>query len=355
MGKYINLRSPYHIFTEDTDKKFVQLGLFVYKGEQILDRPSEASYVLSSILYDGKGSLEISELVRDFITNSFDGTYNTEGVWVDYSYGFLDDLGEVLVPNDYESFYSLEGYTYFEEGINSLTEQSLLSDIRKFQIPEGNLINIPIYIDNTSSVTFKDSTGDIVSEYDITLLVGSNSDDKVTYISEEIESISDISSVVISGISGIDTYVIERIEECRYDPIKLTYINRYGVLEDVWFYKKSSLELKVKREDYKKNLLDIVNDGYSTTSHQNRVLNINGDESLSMNTGYLPESYNEVFRQIMFSNQVWVTNKGLGGTNIVRPVNIETSSFKYKTILEDSLINYEIKVKYSFNTINNIR
>lgn len=80
------------------------------------------------------------------------------------------------------------------------------------------------------------------------------------------------------------------------------------------------------------------------------MLTKNGSEKLTLNTGFYPEEYNEVFKQMQLSEDCWieVNNKTL-------PVNITSSELAYKTNLNDKLINYTINIEYAFDTINNIR
>ena len=86
---------------------------------------------------------------------------------------------------------------------------------------------------------------------------------------------------------------------------------------------------------------------YSTSGHQYKNIYSSGKESLELNSGFYPESYNEVFKQLMLSEETWINydNKTL-------PVIIKTSSIKYKTQLDDKLINYNIEVDFAFDKIN---
>ena len=73
-------------------------------------------------------------------------------------------------------------------------------------------------------------------------------------------------------------------------------------------------------------------------------------ESLTLSTGFYPEEYNEVFKQMQLSQECWIEIN-----NQTLPINISDSSFNYKTHLNDKLINYTIEIEFAFDTINNIR
>ena len=58
---------------------------------------------------------------------------------------------------------------------------------------------------------------------------------------------------------------------------------------------------------------------------------------------------NEVFRQLLLSERVWIDYNG------TLPVNVGTSSLKFKQSLNDKLINYTISFDFAYDKINNIR
>ena len=89
---------------------------------------------------------------------------------------------------------------------------------------------------------------------------------------------------------------------------------------------------------------------YSINKASKTVFNKTGIESLKLNTGFYPESYNEVFRQLGLSEEVWIKYEGQ-----TLPITVTTSSLNYKTSINDKLINYTIDVEFAFNKINNIR
>ena len=74
-------------------------------------------------------------------------------------------------------------------------------------------------------------------------------------------------------------------------------------------------------------------------------------ESISLNTGFVPESMNPYYEELMVSEYVWLVDS----SNVVYPVNLKDSSFTYKTGLNDKLINYTMNFEKSFNLVNNIR
>ena len=158
----------------------------------------------------------------------------------------------------------------------------------------------------------------------------------------------DADKIYIDNGEVVEVINIEEIEECKYDPYKITFVNKFGALQDVWFFKVSRLSMKTTQESYKRN---IASQGvYSVNDAQNIVFNKNAKETLLLNTGFYPESYNEIFSQLHLSENVWINYN-----EKTLPVNIKSQSFNYKTSRNDKLINYTIEVEFSNDKINNIR
>ena len=96
---------------------------------------------------------------------------------------------------------------------------------------------------------------------------------------------------------------------------------------------------------------------FNISSHQNRVLNKNGVETLKLNSGFISEENNEAFRELLLSTLVWVTTyETKFDINFsVKPCVVKTSSLVEKSKLNDNLINYSIVVDIANKMINSIR
>ena len=165
-------------------------------------------------------------------------------------------------------------------------------------------------------------------------------------------SISNV-SVKESYGAKIETIKVNVIEECKYEPKKVTFINKFGALQDMYFFKKAVEQMTIEKESYKSNIISSTGT-YNSYNHVNRDFNIVGKESITLSSGFLSEEYNEVFKQMMLSEKVWVTNILESGEQVL-PINVKTSDITYKTSLNNKLVEYTIEFDKSFDTINNIR
>ena len=140
---------------------------------------------------------------------------------------------------------------------------------------------------------------------------------------------------------------VKRIEECKYKPILLTFVNKFGVPEDLYFFKRSDKSLNTSSEVYRRNTF-----GRTPRYHVYKKFNVNGKESMVLNSGYVPEEFYESFKQMYLSESVWAYLDD--DSNTATPVNIKSTNLVEKLHRNEKLINYEIEIEFAFDTIGNI-
>ena len=375
----INLRSPYYQGTIVANTAYTTLDVSIWDGS--VTSPVTAQYNLrKSVIGSGiEVYFEISELVRDYLDVNFDGDYNGQAVWVQTVTTAYDSSGTIIYNSTSAPQLALDGYWYFEES-QTATPSALISNRELFVLAD-NLFRIPIFSAGSPTILFiKDN--EIV--YSQSFVPEDDSSDQIKYVSingdfanydtfkERVTesngtyednsciqsffnsySIGAVDKITVSDSNGIETIKVNVIEECKYEPKKITFINKFGALQDMYFFKKSVENMTVDRESYKANTLSVYGQ-YSKSNHVNRDFNVIGKESISLSSGFLSEEYNEVFKQLMLSEKVWVTNLLETGEQVF-PINVKTSDITYKTSLNNKLVEYTIEFDKSFDTINNIR
>ena len=376
----INVRSPYFIYDNSTstggdELQSSALYLWIYTGNKTTSVQATPTYTLDSEAIDGEVTFEISELVRDYISNSFDGNYVSNTVWLNWKVISTYVAGNPSNPAQ-QTLSVFDGYGYFEEGSNPQNlETALQSNTTIFTNDLAN-INIPIHVTEDTTVSYlKD--GEVIFTKD--LIYSISNADQVQYVQnssldadvfkKRVDAIADTTveafncvkaiandvyqefdadSIYIDKGGVIEVIKIEEVEECKHNPYKVTFVNKFGALQDLWFFKRANLSLKTKEESYRANI--ISSGTYSTNTRQDTIFNKTGAESLQLNTGFYPESYNEIFRQLSLSEEVWINYEGK-----TLPISVKSSSLNYKTSVNDKLINYTINVEFSNDKINNIR
>lgn len=377
MSTKINVRSPFYIkrtYTSVPTLNYATMELFIYTGEFGTDKPASAQYTVTKTeLSDGDYVVfEISELIRDYLVTEY-GDYSTEIVWVEADITAYAADGSSLGTVSYD-YLAMDGYGYFEDGINPQLETQLLQSNTALYYNEGEDIVLAVWAEDNPYITFQTSGGtsirwDVIDEYwettslswgygdtAIQVLDSTNSADKIVYVrisgSEFFESNDTITIEKGIGGAGGDAIVISLVEICepKYTPLNVIFYNKFGALQNMWFFKRSDTSINVQSDSYKSNILDLSTLSYSTTSHQVQSFNVNGNETITLNSGFYDEDYNEVIRQLLLSEQIWIDN----GTNVL-PVNPNTNSYRFQKNVNDKLIQHTLEFSYAYDKINNVR
>lgn len=380
----INVRSPYFAQVGVVGLTSATLEMLIYIGTANTTWQGNPQYTLSSTATTSKLSFEISELIRDYITAAFDGEYpsiagsSTDNTTIYVDYKITPFVGTTAgTPVERLGNRAFYGYGYFEDGSNPQFVQGYLQSNTTILKPDDNPLRVPVDNENTTSVAFFNKGEQI---YVWTPTANLKIQDQVQYVSTAStdidsyrgrvedsggtfednaciqrflrnETIYPVDEVIVNAVEGVSVLKIQNIEECKYTPHKVTFINKYGVYQDLWFFKRSNLSMTKKDEMFKSNLIGTNgSSGYATNRHQYSTFHVNAKEKLSLNTGFYPESYNEVFRQMSLSDKIWIkyNEKTL-------PVRLTSSSLSFKTKLDDKLINYTIELEFAFDKINNVR
>ncbi len=390
MAQIINTRSPFYIKVSDSTLATATLQLYIYEGaKDTTPDAADLKYIITKSELENNNQVvfEISELIRDYIDVKYDGEYDSYCVWANAVISAEESDGTAIssptvFPSDYANqFIAVDGYGYFEEGVNPEPSRTLLQSNKIIYRPSDYNVNIPIFAEDTTSVTYFYNNTEIrtdgISDDD-------NTNQKIQYIYSYVNSDTDtyqervlndggtleesvcldrflrnvdtspVDKIIINSSNSPEVVEIRTLDCSIYDPIKVTFVNKYGALQDLWFDKKSINSIEVQSNDYKASVMNFSSTPtYDTSAHQNRVLDLVGKESITMNTGYIDEEYNEVFRQLMLSEQVWMTR--LTDTEEVFPLRPKTQSLQFKTRTNDKLVNYTVEFDFAFDKINTIR
>jgi len=409
MATRINVRSPFYIKVEPSANTIttVRMELYVYTGAKLTPpTSSELRYTVDKTPLGSNNYVvfEVSELVRDYLDIEFDGDYTSQTVWVRPDFTITTTGGtENPTEVDYIAF---DGYTYFEEGVQSAdspldTVGALMSNRTIFRLDDSN-VSIPVYTNDTNSVAFYYQGALKRTE---TISTSTNTDGQIEYISVAGENTDDSENVnaatyeervledggvfedgiclqnflntidiglidevwvnydtgtTFTGASNTSTedtktdiIKVKTVDCSRYTPIKVTFVNKYGALQDLWFRLKSTETTDVRGESYKRSVFSEATLSYKTYQHQKQSFQVNGSDRITMNTGYLNDDHNAVMEELMLSEQVWMTK--LTDEELVLPIMPRTKSITYKTSLNDRLANYTVEFDMAFDKINNIR
>lgn len=375
-------RSPFFVSNEGLDRD----ATLTLDLERIDDDELNTTIIKTYVLtFTRQTEIDISNLILPYL--------ESEGKPLRIKTTVEGVIGSVTQTPVVNYHVACEGYAYYEDGYNYDATNDLTSKCYYagstdcIYYLDDSSIKIPFLLPLVSSNSLTDAVTTIylmkngeVIRTDTASMTSENNDFKDLYYSHGLTRLNFKDRVEDDGgtieeslcskdffdfysVEGVDSLRLELsdgttkdlkvvpIEECKYKPYRVEFINKYGVEEDLWFFKRSDKSLSTKKETYRRNTFDSYSTG-DKTKHVYSNYNVMGRESIIMNSGYVPEEFYESFKQLYLSERVWIYIDGTTASKI--PVNVKNSSLEEGLHRNDKLINYEVEFEYSFDTIGNI-
>ena len=382
MSTIIRTRSPFFIRTPQVtgtsniaNLNYIQAVVTVHGGvsgsTQICDDLyATFTFKKKPLPNETSVTFEISELVNDHIIQTYDGTLSnsalTQSIWVDVVTSARQSDGTIIGSATTTTYLAQEGFNKFKEGVNYTSEALVMLSGTYYEYHKGSTLSLPINKEKVASISFK-LNGSVITTINFT--DNGNQNQKIAYGSAST-STQQYDELLITDVGeNQSTLTLKEIEECKYPVQKITFLNRWGALQDLFFHKKSIETLETRNEKFNRSIFKarsvtlaepesgtdcdetITFNSYSTTAHAKKVHNANGTESITLNTGFVDERMNVYFEELMVSEYIWLTDD----QNVIYPVCITDSNFTRKTGLNDKLINYTMNFEKAFDFVNNIR
>ena len=377
MSTIIRTRSPFFIRTPQqtsANLNYFQINITVFGGLSSSTEICDDLYATYSLQKKPLGaensvSFDISEIVNDHLEQIFTGTYAAakSSIWVTVTTSARESDGTAIGSVTTNTYLAQEGYNKFKDGVNYTAEPIIMISGTHIQYYVGSTITLPVNAERVVSVAYR--KGEAITETD-TFSDNGNQNQKIQY-SQFTNTVQQVNNAFVTyDDSSTLSITLERIEECKYPVNKITFVNRWGALQDLFFFKKSSESLEATRENFNRSIFEaravqldppetpgddcqesLTFNTYSTTAHAKKTFNANATESIVLNTGFVNELMNPYFEELMVSEYIWLTDSSAN----IYPVNLKESSFAKKTSLNDKLINYTMSFDKSFALVNNIR
>ena len=385
MSTVINTRSPYYFKVHNSSLYKAKLQLYIWTGETSdKDTNTDLRYTITKeeIGTNNFVVFELSQLIRDYMETEYND-YATDTLWIDATVTIYDVANAIVQVGGQNTtttqFLAIDGYGYFEDGINprSTTTPMVLQDNTDVYYYDGQDIKIPVFAEAaTITVSLQSSAGANINweaaddfwetndstwgsgTTNLTINDTGDTDQKIQYvIIEDTDILNDGDTVTFSSNSSSypDDVVItlKKVYECKFNPLNIIFYNKYGALQNLWFFKKSMKDIAVKSQQFKNNILDLETGAtapsYAVTKHEEKKFLVNARESITVNTGFYPEGHNEIVRQKMLAELVWADDL----TNVL-PINLKSNTLRFKKSVNDKLIQYTVQYDYAFDKINNI-
>ena len=314
---------------------------------------SVANSIVYTIIKDAAQNVPVlfewSELARDYLDITYTGgTPSTQAVFdVDLAIKFYPEGngGGTQIGSTYtEDHNGFDGYGTFYEGANpsmSATEFPAISNYSQ--------------AGSSSSGT---KTYTMFAPKNIALAIPSILNGTVKYNSTSFNGTTEVINGITVNIKRIDCtkYTNKGYTETPDDiGYRVCFINKYGAIQTEFFTLKAVQNIKSNKETFNSNIISSTGT-YSINAHTKQNFDITATQSVTLNSFYVPEYYNNVYTEMLLSEKVWVVFRVPSTGNFTTaPVNITTSNFTYKNSLNDRLIQFQFSFDMSFDYINNVR
>ncbi len=347
-------RSPFQVVINEANQVSTKVELKLWnKGDT---PPTSPTYIMSegiASVTQTETNYNIAPFILEFI-DKFKLQYSTSTIteadtkeWCigEYKTYYSTD-GEDYTLKATVSFCAVNGYSKVEDGINLN-----LTSTKAYLLLANPLIKV--YWNTTRpyyNFICKDTTDEFsakwIDEDNVILktqIFYAGENNFFNYAIPLVYNSSikvEIYSKNIGLLYKIDT---EEICEPKYPVQIMWFVNKLGGWNQFTFFKASYNSIDVKNSDYAL-MQKAVN--YDYRRGQTKPFNINGNESIKVNTGWVTEDYFEWIQDIMLSDTILL--------NPQTPVTIKTTSMQKKTELKDKNINYTLEFEFANKLINNI-
>ncbi len=263
---------------------------------------------------------DISEIARDYIEHSFSQSNPSSTIAISTTitqYTGLNGTGTATALSAVSDV-GFDGYGEFSEGINpTLPSSYTLQSNTDIYLPPNTASYIP--------------RNDLSGKYTIASTVADG-------------------TVIGVGLPSI-YFTVHRVCDTKFGSTKVTFVNKFGSLQEMYFFFKQQETVNVSSENYKSNLVTNTDPAtYDITRHQVSTYNVNAKETISLNTPFVADNFNLALEQLLLSEHIWLTKDGT-----TYPIAPKTKSLQKKTSVNDRLVQYTMEFEYAFDKINNIR
>jgi hypothetical protein len=340
-------RSPYFVTIDGAVNDSVRLELFIWNDPS--SSPLTATKILSKPISIGTSvSFNIAPYIREYIEAQ--PTADVSANYPASEYSLYCKCYAISYVNDvYDSntgtLRCIDGYGNFEEGQNP--------NLGEFGLAEGTYYFYSGSSGSNGTITFLTDTIDWYVKYiETTTLdettvslgaVGFKTIERTAYttLGNTLEIYND--SDVLQA-----TYVFLPRDECKYTPVAIDFINKWGAPQREIFYKSSYKNFEVNSTPFKGMATSV---DYDTSVAISKIMNVNGKEGVKVNTDWVDENYAYTLQEIMLSEKINLSELVSGNSY---PVKLKTKSIEMHKHINQKLINYTLEFEYAYDKLNNV-
>lgn len=346
-------RSPHLIRIAESGQEGSKVELFISNSATFTTSPQ---YTLSKLIpapTNLENLYDISSYIQEYISHvacSTSGDTQVVTPTGQYAnvrvkrYKLVAGVYSATATNHQVDYKAYNGYGYYEDGINpNLGEYGLFVGYNYYYLPTAYAGKIRINVGANFTVRYTSfattpaittlTLGATLNVFDIPRVRTAN-----VNVGNKVEVLNASSSVLA-------TWYFYPIEECKYTPVTIDFVNKYGAWQREFFFKVSTDTLSVENTEY--NLLQTISSvpAYSVLEGQRKTFNTNGKKSIKVNTGWVAENWSDTLKQIMLSERILID---------LSPAKINTKSTELFKHINTKQINYALDFEFAYDVINSV-
>jgi len=280
-----------------------------------------------------------------------------------YQSGSSYITGSPISSNVYKA---VDGYQIFPETIGEnaydmtphwplmtdgpATQSVFIDNIGQGAVYVGNIgTTIP------TKIVYSGSTGN--GEYALTAADGNSNNEVRTYPQAPAETgfpltLLGLSTYTLQAYSGSTplgskiTFNVDCIQ--KYPNIRIKWKNRYSEFDYFNFYMVNRKSFTSTKRTYQPQIGSWQQRTLAYNEYDSQTLNyiVDSNQNMSVNSFWIPESYNDIFKQLLVSNEIYWMQEN---TTNVKPLTIITQNINFKTGVNDHLIQYQFDFQFGQN------
>lgn len=310
------------------------------------------------------GIFDVGRILNSSLSGSAQGTpSNVKYFAVDGYFRYLSGSAQTPVTSSRVRsgvFKALDGYAIFDEPIGQqITSKSihwpLMTDGPASQSVLAEDIGLgSVYVgttggDQPTKIIYSSSVNN--GEF---ILSGSiSSSQQIQYYPQApqeagfpVSSSADWYTIqAVSGSTALGTPINFTIVcKQKYPNIRLKWKNRFGQFDWFSFYMVNKQSFETTKRSYQPQLGSWTAPTLTYTQYDSSNLNyiVDSKQSITINTDWVDESYNEIFKQLLVSEEIyWVKS----ATDLL-PLTINTQNVTFKTGVVDKVIQYTFEFDF---------
>jgi hypothetical protein len=346
-----------------TSSSFQYMGDLYYWQGGLNQSSSTADYVIAKFPNTANvGLFDLNRIINSTLTDyAQQNTSNVVYFAVDFYWQYFN--GTTFVTGSHlksATYKAIDGYGIFQETIGQQIQtttpywplmtdgpatQSAFLDNRGLASVYGGNVGATqptkiVYVGNTGTADYTLTTNDSSSAQVQQYPIGPSqsgfpiSTTGLTYFTVQ----------AYNGGTPLGSAIRYNIDcDQKYPNVRIKWKNRYGQFDWLNFYMVNRQSFQTERKSYQPQLGTWES---STLSYQNydtanTAYIVDNIQTLQVNTWWLPESYNDILKQLLVSDEIyWITNEATGA---LKPISIISNNIQFKTGVVDKLIQYQFE------------